>query len=266
MKRLSHRVIRDNIRQVYSDIVRSGNKGCGCSLSSDSGCNTESNVADKSNIIGYSKEELSSIPEGANLELGCGNPQVLASLQSGETVVDLGSGGGFDSFLAARAVGEKGKVIGVDMTSGMISRARTNAEKVGYQNVEFRLGQIENLPVADNTADVIISNCVINLSPEKEKVFNEAYRVLKSGGRIAISDTVATADIPVHFKNDMNLYGSCISGAYTVDEIKKILRKTGFKKIKVTSGRTSKELKNKRSQGLRVENLVTSASIEAIKR
>ena len=178
--------------------------------------------------LGYSKEDISTVPEGANLGLGCGNPLISASLQPDETVLDLGSGGGFDCFLAAEAVGDHGHVIGVDMTPEMIAKARQNAEKSKLTNVEFRLGELEHLPLADNTIDVIISNCVINLSPEKDQVFSEAYRVLKLGGRLAISDIVATAELPESMREDMAAHTSCIAGASQIAELEGMLERDGF--------------------------------------
>jgi arsenite methyltransferase len=191
------------------------------------------NFNDISLKLGYKATDFDQMPQGANMGLGCGNPQAIASLKAGETVLDLGSGGGFDAFLAARQVGPTGKVIGVDMTPTMISLARENAVNGNFSQVEFRLGEIEHLPAADQSVDVIISNCVINLSPEKQEVYNEAYRVLKPGGRLAISDTVTIAPIPEHLLADMELYSACISGALTVAETKEILENAGFSDIRI---------------------------------
>jgi arsenite methyltransferase len=187
---------------------------------------------DTAQALGYSPEEITAVPEGSNLGLGCGNPQAIASLKAGETVLDLGSGAGFDVFLAARQVGDSGSVIGVDMTHDMVMKARSIAEKSGFQNVEFRLGEIEHLPVADDSVDVIISNCVINLSPEKERVFKEAFRVLKPGGRLTISDIVATAELPEDARKDLVLYTGCIAGASLIDDLERMLTDSGFAQIR----------------------------------
>ena len=215
--------------------------------------------------IGYSPEQLASVPHGANMGLGCGNPLAIASLRKGETIVDLGSGGGFDCFLAAKQVGETGKVIGVDMTAEMISKARENAAKGEYSNVEFRLGEIEHLPVADGSADVIISNCVINLSPEKLHVFREAFRILKPGGRLAITDVVASAPLPPEFKNDSTLLSGCISGAATIEELNKMLQEVGFTDIQICPLDKSRMFIKNWFPDLNLENYVVSATIEAIK-
>ncbi|MCK5548080.1 MAG: arsenite methyltransferase, partial [Thermoplasmata archaeon] len=182
---------------------------------------------------GYSEQELGSIPKGADLGLGCGNPTALASLKAGETVLDLGSGGGFDCFLAARQVGETGKVIGVDMTPEMLEKARLNAKKGGYDNVEFRLGEIENLPAADNSVDVVISNCVINLAPDKGKVFREAFRVLKPGGRLMVSDMVLLKELPDSIKNSIQAYIGCLSGAMMKDDYLEAIKAAGFHEVDV---------------------------------
>ena len=204
-------------------------------------------------------------PNGADMGLGCGNPQAIANLKSGETVVDLGSGGGFDAFLAANEIGSSGKVIGVDMTPEMISKARANAEKASYTNVEFRLGEIEHLPIADNTADTIISNCVINLSPNKQQVFNDAYRILKTGGRLAISDIVNSTEFPDDIKNDMHLYSACVSGASSINELQGMMKNAGFKDIKITPKDESREFIKDWAPGSNIEDYVISASIQAVK-
>src|SRR6266576_5195403 len=198
----SSEAIREEVRQRYGATAR-GESSC-----ADDCCTSTS-----SDALGYAVEDSAFAPEAANLGLGCGNPLAIASLKDDQVVLDLGSGAGFDCFLAARAVGKTGKVIGVDMTPEMLTKARENAKRNGFDNVEFRLGEIEALPVADKSVDVIISNCVINLSPQKERVFNEAFRVLKPGGRLAVADMVATAPLPDDIKADWNAYTGCISGA-----------------------------------------------------
>jgi len=215
--------------------------------------------------MGYTKEELASIPDGANMGLSCGNPQAIADLKLGEIVVDLGSGGGFDCFLAAQKVGREGQVIGIDMTPEMISKARRNAEKPGFENVEFRLGEIEHMPVADHTADIIISNCVINLSPNKQQVFKEAYRILKIGGRLAISDVVLTAALPESYLSDMNLYSGCISGAISIEEYEALLKDAGFTNISIEPKDDSKEFIREWEPNYDLENYIVSAIIQAIK-
>jgi SAM-dependent methyltransferase len=201
--------------------------------SSSSCCGDMSISQNYSSKIGYTEEDQKSVPQGSNLGLGCGNPTAFASIKEGETVVDLGSGAGFDCFLAANKVGNTGKVIGVDMTPQMIDTARENAFKDNYENVEFRLGEIENLPVADNTADLIISNCVINLSPDKDKVFQEAYRVLKPDGRLMVSDIVLTQELPEDIKNSIDAYVGCVSGAILKDEYLKKIENAGFKDVEI---------------------------------
>lgn len=232
-----------------------------CCGSSDGELSTE----DVSIVLGYSNNDISSVPEGANMGLGCGNPQAIASLRSGETVLDLGSGGGFDCFLAARAVGERGHVIGVDMTPEMVSKARKNADKVGLKHVEFRLSEIEHLPVADHSIDVIMSNCVINLSPEKKQVFQETFRVLKPGGRLAISDIVATTELPEELQQDLALYVGCMAGASLVSDLETILTEIGFEQIRIQAKDGSKELVQTWVPGRKIEDYVVSATIEAMK-
>jgi len=220
-----------------------------------------------STALGYSIKDKESVPEGANMGLGCGNPVALASLKPGETVVDLGSGGGFDCFLAAKEVGENGKVIGVDMTPEMISKARKNAEKVGADNVEFRLGEIEHLPAADNSVDIIMSNCVINLSPDKLSVFQDAYRILKPGGRLAISDILATAPLPEEIQKDLALVAACVGGAATITDTEQLLIEAGFQDIRIKPKDNSRELIQNWNP-TKSENpgdYIVSAYIEAVK-
>ena len=222
--------IKKRVRDSYGEIAKGTKSSC---CSSTSCCSGVEFAQDISKDIGYSEQDLKSVPEGANLGLGCGNPVALASLKAGETVLDLGSGAGFDCFLAAQKVGEGGKVIGVDMTPEMIEKARENARKGNYTNIEFRLGEIENLPVADNFVDVLISNCVINLSLDKNRVFEEAYRVLKPEGRLMISDIVLLAELPDFVKNSVAAYIGCLSGAAKKDEYIRRIEAVGFKKVEI---------------------------------
>ncbi len=209
-----------------------------CCTPADSCCGSSGKTQEFSKFVGYSEEELGSVPEAANLGLGCGNPVAIASLKEGETVIDLGSGGGLDCFLAANKVGKTGKVIGIDMTPAMLEKARDSARRGNYLNVEFRLGEIENLPVADNTGDVVISNCVINLSPDKKRVFSEAFRVLKPGGRIMISDLALKKDLPDFVKESIDAYISCLAGAIKKDEYIGALRNAGFQEVEIMSERS----------------------------
>lgn len=257
--------IRSAVRENYGKVAASGSAGCGCSPSSCCGTPSDVTAADISLGLGYSGEDVTAVPEGANMGLGCGNPQAIASLQPGETVLDLGSGGGFACFLAARAVGDKGHVIGVDMTPEMITKSRRNAEKADLGNVDFRLGELENLPVADGIVDVIISNCVINLSPEKERVFSDAFRVLKPGGRLAISDVVAIAELPDDLKKDMAFYTGCIAGASPVQELESMLHRTGFENIQIKPKAESRTFIRDWMPGSKIEDYVVSATIEAVK-
>jgi SAM-dependent methyltransferase len=257
--------IRSAVRENYGKVAASGSAGCGCSPSPCCGTPSDVTAADISLGLGYSGEDVTAVPEGANMGLGCGNPQAIASLQPGETVLDLGSGGGFDCFLAARAVGDKGHVIGVDMTPEMITKSRRNAEKAGLVNVDFRLGELENLPVADGIVDVIISNCVINLSPEKERVFSEAFRVLKPGGRLAISDVVATAELPDDLKKDMAFYTGCTAGASSIQALESMLQRTGFENIQIKPKAESRTFIRDWVPGSKIEDYVVSATIEAVK-
>jgi ubiquinone/menaquinone biosynthesis C-methylase UbiE len=230
--------IRKSVREHYAAVARD-EKGC-CASPAVAATNCCGNTAYETvgKAIGYSEKELAAVPEGANMGLGCGNPLALSDLKEGETVVDLGSGGGFDCFLAARRVGVTGRVIGVDMTTDMIEKARGNAKKAGASNVEFRLGEIEHLPVADNSADMIISNCVINLSTDKPQVFREALRVLKPGGRLMVSDLVLLRPLPEKILASAAAYAGCISGAWLKEEYLAAMREAGFDGVTVLSEST----------------------------
>jgi SAM-dependent methyltransferase len=263
--KLQNDEIRKAVRKNYGEIAKDRVQGCGCSSSSCCSDSSTTNTKAISELIGYSKEDLGSVPEGANLGLGCGNPKAIARLRSGETVLDLGSGAGFDCFLAAKQVGQTGRVIGIDMTHEMLTKARANATKDGFDNVEFRLGEIEHLPVANSSVDVIISNCVINLSPEKPSVFQEAYRVLKPGGRLAISDIVATAPLPKEIRDDIALYSGCVSGASTIEEHERILTEIGFANIRIKPNDESRKVISEWIPGRKIEDYVVSATIEAVK-
>ena len=259
--------IRQNVRESYAEVAVASNNGdyCGveascCGVSDDTAINTLISTR-----MGYSQDDLDAVPTGADMGLGCGNPRAIASLKAGEVVVDLGSGGGFDAFLAAQEVGSTGRVIGVDMTPTMISKARANAEKGQYSQVEFRLGEIEYLPIADNSVDVIISNCVINLSPNKAQVFCDAFRVLKPGGRLAISDVVASTEMPAEMKNDPLLHAGCMAGAELVHELEAMMAEAGFNEIRIAPKDESKEFIKDWAPGQGVEDYVLSATIEAIK-
>ena len=248
--------VRETVREHYARVARGdGSCGPGCC-----GARPETSLA-----LGYSTEDLGAVPEGANLGLGCGNPQAIAALREGETVLDLGSGGGFDCFLAARQVGEKGRVIGVDMTADMVARARGNAAKLGVGNVSFRLGEIEHLPVGDGEVDVVLSNCVINLSPDKPQVFRDAFRVLRAGGRLAISDVVALGEVPESIKARASALSGCVAGAATVAEIEAALRAAGFTDIAVTVRPESRAFIADWLPGSGAEEHVASATIEARK-
>lgn len=254
--------VKTFIQEKYGEIAKNNLCGCGGGVGS-SCCNM--NPETSALRIGYSKDDLELIPAAANMGLGCGNPQAIAGLKKGETVLDLGSGGGFDCFLASRAVGESGRVIGVDMTREMVDKASNLAVEMGYKNVEFRHGEIENIPVEEGLIDVIMSNCVINLSTDKSKVFQEAYRVLKKGGRLAVSDVVATAALPAEVKNDLALHASCIAGAELIEDIEKMLQEAGFTEVRITPADHSRELIREWAPGKNAQDFVVSASIEATK-
>jgi len=259
--------IRQNVRESYAEVAVASNNGacCGevvscCGVSDDAAINTL-----VSTRMGYSEDDLNNVPSGSDMGLGCGNPRAIASLRAGEVVVDLGSGGGFDAFLAGHEVGELGHVIGIDMTPTMISKARKNAVKGKFKQVEFRLGEIEYLPVANDTADVIISNCVINLSPNKPQVFRDAFRVLKAGGRLAISDVVATCEMPDEMKNDPILHAGCMAGASLVDDLIDMMKAAGFESVVVEPKDETRDFIRDWAPGRGVEAYVVSARIEAIK-
>ena len=260
MTELSPDALRSAVRDAYGKIAL--NEGGSCCGPSAVPCCTDGSVSLE---LGYSADDLGAVPAGADLGLGCGNPGAIAALQSGETVLDLGSGAGFDAFLAARAVGPTGRVIGVDMTPAMVSKARANAASGDYAHVEFRLGEIEHLPVADGTVDVIISNCVINLSPDKPAVFREAFRVLRPGGRLAISDVVAFADLPDDVRGDLALYSGCMAGASLISELEAILDSTGFVDIAIQPKDDSRSFIERWAPGRDLTEYVVSATIEAVK-
>ena len=257
--------IRQAVRKTYGKVAESNGAGCGCGTLACCGTEDNSSVKTTSVNIGYSDDDVSSVPEGSNMGLGCGNPNAIASLREGETVLDLGSGGGFDCFLAAKAVGDSGHVIGVDMTPEMLTKARRNAAKSEVDNVEFRLGEIEALPVADEAVDVVMSNCVINLSPEKPKVFKEVFRILKPGGRLAISDIVATAPLPEDVRQNLELHAGCIAGAAPIADLKSILKEAGFSNISIKPIEESRESIRQWFKDSHVADFVFSATIEAIK-
>jgi len=281
MKTRDKEEIRQAVRDSYGKIARLGTKVTGlipavsccgepgisdAKRSSASCCRAgEFTPEEMSKAMGYSKDDLERTPEGANLGLGCGNPVALASLKPGETVVDLGCGGGFDCFLAVNEVGKDGKVIGVDMTPDMIRKARKIAQEANIDNVEFRLGEIEHLPVADNSADIIMSNCVINLSPDKQRVYKDAFRALKPGGRLAISDILATRELPVEIKNDLALHSACIGGAATIASTVTMLEQTGFRDITIDAREESKKIINEWMPGRNFGDYIVSADIEAKK-
>jgi arsenite methyltransferase len=228
--KMNDKKIRGIVKERYSQIAK---QSCSCCSQAEPCCPAPDLAEHIGRTIGYGEEELQSVPEDANLGLGCGNPVALASLREGETVLDLGAGAGFDCFLAANKVGKTGKVIGIDMTPDMVEKAEENAKKGHYENVEFRLAEIENLPVETGSVDVVISNCVINLSPDKKKVFQEAFRVLKPGGRLMISDLVLLKDLPESIKKSVRAYTACIAGAMKREEYLKVIENAGFQQVEV---------------------------------
>ncbi len=265
----SHKnTIKTVVRERYGRIAVSED-GCGCSTTcctpKDGNGLKLPSASVGAERLGYSAEDLERVPAGANLGLSCGNPLGFAALRPGETVLDLGSGAGFDAFLAARAVGPSGHVIGVDMTPEMISKARQNQAGAGFENVEFRLGEIECLPVADASVDVLLSNCVINLSPDKGRVFREAFRVLRPGGRLAIADIVALAPIPQEFRKDWELYTGCVAGASQVNELRAMLTQAGFVDIRIVHQGGGREIVSQWFPGRSADEFVSSARIEAAK-
>jgi len=252
-KNMDKEKIKNFVKKRYGKMAKAGSSCC-------PSCESGASLMELGKRIGYSDEDLRNVPEASNMGLGCGNPVALTALKEGDTVLDLGSGGGIDVFLAAKRVGHTGRVIGVDMTEEMIRKAQSTATKYGYTNVEFKLGEIENLPVEDNSVDVIISNCVINLSVDKEKVFREAYRVLKPGGKIMISDLVTEGELPEEMKKSFDAWAGCIAGALEKTEYLNVIRKAGFQDVKVVSESNydidiSEELKGK----------ITSVKVDAYK-
>jgi arsenite methyltransferase len=269
--------VKKVVREGYAKVAKGSGSCCG---QQSSCCGAAPTAEDVSRRVGYSDEEMAAAPEGANLGLGCGNPIALASLKEGEVVLDLGSGAGFDCFLAAKKVGSKGRVIGVDMTPEMLEKARENARKAGAANVEFRLGEIENLPVADGSVDAVISNCVINLAPDKARVFAEAFRALKPGGRLMVSDLVLTAPLPKVVQESVAAYVGCLAGASLKDDYLRAIGQAGFEKVEIaseeafpvelmqndpTAQAVVKDLRVSREEVVRIAGTVVSVKVSARK-
>jgi SAM-dependent methyltransferase len=264
-KAMATDTIKDLVRARYGGIAAGADAQC-CAPAATSCCDAVGrDLTAKARDIGYSDAELAAVPDGANLGLGCGNPLAIAAMKTGEVVVDLGSGAGFDCLLAARQVGPTGRVIGVDMTHEMLKKARENAIKVGAANVEFRLGELEHLPIADNTGDVIISNCVINLVPDKAQVFREALRVLKPGGRLSVSDVLNIAPLPEDLRTDPALLCGCVAGAISAERTEALLRDAGFVDVAIAIRPESRETVASWAPGRGIENCVASATVEARK-
>jgi arsenite methyltransferase len=259
MKIIEPDTVREHVRARYGNIAMNGGGCCG----SVGGCCGSENSHDQR--LGYSAVDVAAVPKGSNLGLGCGNPMAIASIRPGETILDLGSGAGFDCFLAARQLNGTGRVIGVDMTPAMIAKARNNVRKGQYTNVEFRLGEIEALPVSDNFVDLVISNCVINLSPEKRRVFREAFRVLKAGGRLALADVVAIKPLPERIRTQLNAIGACIGGAALVDDLKTMIKDAGFNRIEIVPRDETRSLINQWTENKVASDFVVSAFVTAFK-
>ncbi|MDM7918295.1 MAG: arsenite methyltransferase [Methanosarcina sp.] len=271
---MNEQEIKKVVRERYAHVAKQGSSCC------STGCCGTAKPKEVSKRIGYTDEEMQAVPSGSNLGLGCGNPTALASIKVGETVLDLGSGAGFDCFLASNKVGPNGKVIGVDMTEEMLAQARANALKGGYKNVEFRQGEIEKLPIEDNTIDVIISNCVINLVPNKEKAFKEAFRVLKPGGRLMVSDIVLLKELPESIRESVEAYVGCVSGAMMKDRYLDAIKSAGFKEVSVVDesifpldcvandpigGKILEGIKASEGQLKTVEDSISSIKVSGIK-
>jgi SAM-dependent methyltransferase len=260
MRSIDPDTVRERVRTRYGDIAENGGGCCG-STGADC-CGSEKGYDQQ---LGYSVIDAASVPDGSNLGLGCGNPTAIASIRAGETVLDLGSGAGFDCFLAAQQLNGTGRVIGVDMTPAMIAKARANARKGNYANVEFRLGEIEALPLADDSVDLVISNCVVNLSPEKPRVFREAFRVLKSGGRLTIADVVATRPLPERIRTRLSAVEACIGGAALIDDLKAMLKEAGFARVEIALRDETRSLISRWTEDENAGEFLVSAFITAFK-